>query len=362
MSFEDTIRRSIEEHVDRVDVPRLDVEAVRCRGERRRTLGAAAASLAVLAVVSGGVALGTSLDDGGGRAVQPTGLPSLDFDAGARAFYDDGAGELHLGGAAFDIGLVGNLDTSATSTPYGVVYFGDDQEVRLLGEDGTVTLLAEGPSDAVGFGPTVKYDAAEPLAAWLTRDGSGVVLTVYRLGEDAGLVGSTTVPCEGEECSRQRMAGIDSGRVFVRGPEDTQVFELADLDAAPIRLTAFVVADVRNRVMLGTGLCCGDQPLGPDWSVAEAEGVESLLTLDGQHQLAWSSTLSSTDDGPPLRLDVPIEGVEFLALDTDGTVLVAVLGNDGDRYFDCEPASGACTPIGRTGVRAGDPIFLGRDM
>ncbi len=82
----------------------------------------------------------------------------------------------------------------------------------------------------------------------------------------------------------------------------------------------------------------------------------------GGHQLAWSSTLSSTDDGAPIRLDVPIEGVEFVALDTDGTVLVAVLGNDGDRFFDCEPATGACTPIGRTGVRAGDPIFLGTDM
>ena len=63
----------------------------------------------------------------------------------------------------------------------------------------------------------MKYDATEPLVAWLTRDVSGVVLSVYRLGDDAGLVGTATVPCEGEECGRQRMAGIDSGHVFVRG-------------------------------------------------------------------------------------------------------------------------------------------------
>ncbi|MGZ5398627.1 MAG: hypothetical protein ACXWDM_01355 [Nocardioides sp.] len=362
MSFEDRIRSSIADHVDRVDVPLLDVQSVRRRGERRRALGTAATSLAVLAVVAGGVALGTSDGDDQGQVVQPTGLPALDFDAGARAFYDDGAGEMHLGGAVFDIGRVSNLDTSATTTPYGVVYFGDEQQVRLLGEDGTVTTLAEAPSDEVGFNPSVKYDAAEPLAAWLTRDSSGVVLTVYRLGADAGLVASTAVPCEGEECEKQRMAGIDSGKVFVRGSADTQVFDVADLSAAPVRLTALVVADVRNRVILGEGTCCEDQPLGPDWRLAPAEGPESLLTLDGAHEVYWSSTLRSTGGRDPIRLDVPVEGVEFVALDTDGTVLVAVLGGNGDLFFDCEPATGDCTRIGRTGVRAGDPIFLGTDM
>ncbi len=362
MSFEDTIRRSIEEHADLVQVPALDVEAVRRRGERRRALGVAAASLAVLAMVSGAVALGTSLVEDGGRAVQPAGLPPLDFDEGARAFYDDGTGEMHLGGAVFDLSVVSGMDTSASSTPFGVLYFGDDQAARLLTQDGAISTLATGPSDAVAFTPTVKYDATEPLVAWLTRDVSDVMLSVYRLGDDAGLVGTATVPCEGEECGRQRMAGIDGGHVFVRGTADTQVFDVADLAADPVALTGFVVADVRNRVMLGTGYCCGDQPLGPGWRVADAEGVESLLTLDGAHQLAWTSTLSSTDGGPPIRLDVPIDGVEFTALDTDGSVLVAVLGNDGDRFFDCEPATGDCVPIGRTGIRAGDPIFLGTDM
>ena len=129
------------------------MEAVRRRGERRRALGVAAASLAVLAMVSGAVALGTSLVEDGGRAVQPAGLPPLDFDEGARAFYDDGTGEMHLGGAVFDLSVVSGMDTSASSTPFGVLYFGDDQAVRLLTEDGTISTLADGSVGRGGVQP-----------------------------------------------------------------------------------------------------------------------------------------------------------------------------------------------------------------
>lgn len=363
MNLEDTLTRSLHDHLDGVVTPHVDVEAVRRSGERRRAATTATGLLGALALVVGGVAVATSGGDDP-RVLQPTGLPVMDFDQGLRAFYDDGAGELHLGGKSFPLSGVTDLDLSGAATPYGVVYFTPQQEARLVAEGGSIRRLVAAPRDPGVFQPRVKYDAVEPLAAWLTRDGSEVVLTVYRFGEDEGVVGTTTVPCEGSACESQQVAGIDSGKVFVRDPEQgTRVWDVADLDATPAWLSSFTVADVRNRVVLGEGLCCGDEPLGPEeWRFVQAQGVESLLTLDGAHELYWGSTLRSTDDGPPLRLDVPIEGVEFVALDTDGTILVGVLGNDGDRFFDCDQDSGECTPIGRTGLRAGDPIFLGNDM
>ena len=53
----------------------------------------------------------------------------------------------------FDIGNVPDLDTSASTTPYGLVFFGADQDVRLLRDDGSVTVLAAAPDDPRDFYP-----------------------------------------------------------------------------------------------------------------------------------------------------------------------------------------------------------------
>lgn len=80
MSFEDTITRSIEDHVDPVFVPPMDVAAVRRSGERRRAVTTAVASLGVLAVITGGFALATAGDGPSETRIQPAELPAMDFD------------------------------------------------------------------------------------------------------------------------------------------------------------------------------------------------------------------------------------------------------------------------------------------
>lgn len=159
------------------------------------------------------------------------------------------------------------------------------------------------------------------------------------------------------------VAGIDQGLQFVRRLDRDETLVFDDQGTLVATLDGFTVADVRNRVVLGQGTLPTGNPLGEGWRFVEAEGPESLLTFDGGHELFWSTTLRSTDGGTPLRLDVPARGTEFVALDSDGSVLVAVTaGTEPQRYFDCELPSGECTPIGTLDSTSGDPIFLGNDM
>ena len=65
-----------------------------------------------------------------------------------------------------------------------------------------------------------------------------------------------------------------------------------------------------------------------------------------------------------LKLDVPGRGTAFVAMDTDGSILVARSNYDGSprqTYYDCEVPSGACTEIGTTDFQSGDPMFIGVD-
>lgn len=363
MTLEDTLTRSLHDHLDPVVAPPVDLAAVRRAGERRRAATAAGGMLAVLALLSGGTAVATwpGPDDGTPR---PAELPAMDFGDGMRVFYDDGGGDLHIGGTQLPLGRANELDLSAAATPWGAVYVTPEQEVRIIEEDGTDRQLTAAPEDPGTFHPRVKYDAVDPLAAWLTREGDDVVLTVYRFGDEEGIVGTATVPCDGDACEWQQVAGVDHRKVFVREPRGgTQVFDVDDLAAAPVQLPSFTVADVRNYVILGEGVCCGDHPLGPQWRPAAAEGPESLLTFDGTHEVFWSSTLRSTDGSDPVELDVPeSDGVEFTAVDSDGSVMLAVMTSRGNTYYDCEPTTGECEQFARLGRGSGDPVFLGNDM
>jgi len=359
MSFEDTITRSIEEHVDRVDLPPVDVQSVRRRGRRRQAATTAAAGLGVLAVVAGGFALAAGGEGPSDTRIQPVELPAMDFDGGLRAYYDDIRGQIHLGGRVFELSDVPNLDTSSSATPHGVVYVVDG-EVRLLEEDGDVRVLSP-KEDGKAVSSTVKFDAVEPAVAWLSRSGDGVSLVVHEFrGPGDETQTWKDMPCDGRGCQQLSVAGIDHGMQFVRrlDRDETLVFDRGGRQVAT--LDGFRVADVRNRVVLGEGTLPTGEPLGEGWRFVEAEGPESLLTFDGAHELYWSSTLRSTEGGEPLVLDVPAKGLEFVNLDSDGSVLVAVApGAEPQRYFDCEVPSGTCTPIGTLDRTSGDPIFLG---
>jgi hypothetical protein len=127
------------------------------------------------------------------------------------------------------------------------------------------------------------------------------------------------------------------------------------------------LTDVRNKVMLVDGPVPTQVPAALDggWRFAKAAGIEALLTFDGAHQLYWSETLEPTTPGQgQLKLDVPGRGTVFVAMDSDGSILVARGNYDGSprqTYYDCEVPSGACTQIGTTDFQSGDPMFIGVD-
>lgn len=360
MNLEDTLTRSLHDHLDRVETPRVDIESVRRAGDRRRATTSAATGLAVLALVAGGVAL-TTVGGEEDRVVQPAGLPAMEFDQGLRAFYDEGSGLLHMGGARFEISQVASLDTRASATPGGVVWVDGEQAVRRLTEDGDVERLAPPVEDGLSIYANVKYDAVTGDVGWLVRDTDGVRLVVGSDGDQL----TVDVPCEGDACQMLALGGLDSGLVFVRRVDERQtlVLDRADPDGGWTTIDGFRVGDVRNQVVLGDGTLPSGGVLGDGWRFVEGEGVESLLTFDGAHELYWSSTLRSTDGGEPLRLDLPKHrGVEFVNLDSDGSVLVAVMTNNSTTYYDCDVSTRACEEFAQLGPAAGDPIFLGNDM
>jgi hypothetical protein len=362
MNLEDTLTRSLHDHLDPMSTPRVDLEAVRRAGERRRAATTAGELLAATALVVGGVALATASGDDD-RVVQPAGLPAMDFNQGARAWYDDARGELHLGGAAFDIGTVQGMDTQASATPWGVVWTEEDQSVRLLREDGSVEVLDLGVPDGRTVDGNVKFDVDQPRVGWLTRTGEGTTLTVRSL-EDSDTEVRVSVPCEGRQCQMLALGGIDHDRVLVRrlDADQTLVLDLTDPDAGWATIDGFRAADVRNRVVLGEGTPPDGTPLGPDWRFVRAQGPESLLTFDGAHELYWGDTLRATDGGKPLRLEVPLEGTQFVNLDSDGSVLVAVMTSERVVHHDCDTATAVCEEFDRVGPGSGDPVFLGNDM
>lgn len=363
MNLEDTLTRSLHDRLDPMATPRVDLEAVRRAGERRRAATTAGGLLAAMALVVGGTALATSVGDDP-RVVQPAGLPPMDFDRGARAWYDDARGELHLGGAAFDIGRVQGMDTQASATPWGVVWTEADQSVRVLREDGSVDVLGAGVPDGRTVYGNVKFDVDQPRVGWLTRTGEGTTLTVRSLaGSDTEI--RVPVPCEGRKCQMLALGGIDHDRVLVRrlDVEQTLVLDLTDPDAGWEIIDGFRAADVRNRVVLGEGTPPAGSSLGPGWRFVPAEGPESLLTFDGAHELYWSDTLRAIDGGKALRLEVPVEGTQFVNLDSDGSVLVAVMTSERVVYHDCDTTTAVCEEFDRVGGRSlGDPSFLGNDM
>ena len=363
MNIEQTITETIERHVDAVEAPRIDLAAVRRVGRRRARVrtGLVAACLALLV---GGGAYAVTVDRDGSHAeeIPPVDLPKMSFANGLQAWFNPDDNHVHMGGTEFDIGSVPSLDTSASTTPYGLVFFDEDQGVHLLRDDGSVRLLSEAPANPRSFYPTVKFDAEHPLAAWLTRGADGTGLTVYRFGADDGLVGEFPAPCD---CEVMAMAGVDQGLVFVRGDGATWMLDPADgTDAAWQQVASAEVADVRNRVLLVEGQAPENTSLPGEWRFAKAEGPESLLTFDGAHELYWSSTLRSTTPGePPLELDLPPgKGWEFVNMDSDGSVMVARATNSGQTWFDCDITTRECSEFDRSKIQSGDPGFIGNDM
>jgi len=360
VTIELIVVETLERKLADVPVPRVDVASVRRvgRGRRLARIGSsAAAALAALGAVTALVIGGSAEPD---RAADPAALPTLDFTAGLRGFYDQQTELTHLGGQSFDLGAVRDPATGAATTPYGLVFFGSDQSVRLLPADGRVRTLASSPARAGDFTPTVQYDPGRGLSAWLTRSADRVTLSVYEFGEGPRLIGSYPVPCVGTACASLEVAGLDQGIVFVRGDDGTRLIDpAAGPDAGWTDVTDGQVADVRNRVVLAADTDTDTLPpvlADAGWRLVLGQGLDSQLTLDGAHELAGAATLASTSvGGAPLALALPPgEAPPVVTLDSDGSVLVAQSEAGAEVYYDCRLA-GACVELARL---PGEPVFL----
>lgn len=358
MTIELIVVETLERKLADVPVPRVDVTSVRRAGRRHRLRRIGSAAAAVLIVIGAVTALlvGATRDD---PVAERADVPAMDFAPGLRGFYDPGEGKTLLGQQSFDLDAERGPGTGEAATPYGLVFFGPDQTVRLLPADGRVRTLAASPARRDAFLPTVKYDPSRGLVAWLTKGRGRVTLSVYEFGAGPRLLGSYPVPCSGEVCESLEVAGVDQGLVFVRGDSGSRFLDpAAGPEAGWTTLTDGWVTDVRNRVILSWQ----DEPGAPPsvladqgWRLAPAQRPDSLLTFDGAYELSGSTTLApTTPDAVALPLVLPAgEGSTRVGLDSDGSVLVARYEAGADVYWDC-PLGAPCLELTRLPAEAPD--------
>lgn len=347
--------------LDALDAPPGDLAAVvrsgRARRRRRRTavgVGVAAAVVAVGAVAAPGL-LGPGAPP---RATDFAAVGPLDLDEGLRAWADPGR-TLHIGGRELSARTYDFLDTDAAATPAGVVFF-DAGRPYLLTESGESTALVDGPvTYAEDFHPTAKADSTAARVAYATLGDGQATLTVRDLdaGED---VASTEIACGG--CGDLVIDALDDGVVFVRDGDGTRTWDSATGEWSDFAGPRTRVADVRNGVVLYDG----PAPTASGWELVKG-AIDAQLTFDGRHVLYWSTRLLPTGpDDSALILDVPgagKEGAAFVAIDTDGSVLVAIGARGPETsVYDCEVPSGSCTELATLEFQGGDPMFLGNDM
>ena len=356
------LRDQLTAHLDATTPPPPDLPAVLGRGRRirRRRTAVAASSLAVVAVAIGGLALST-------RSTAPE-LPTFPasgearVDGGLRAYAMPGRA-LHMAGRTFPDAALDYLDTDAVATPAGVVTYDAGLPV-LLQPSGNTVLLDRGPTDRPrDFHPTAKADAARPLVAYALIDNGRVTVKVYDLDQRTVLAAAET-PCR-QRCSDTVIDGLDSGTVFVRTREGTQVWDFRTDTWTRFAGPRTRVADVRNGVVLYDGPAPTSS--APGWRYV-AGAIDAQLTYDGEHVLYWTSVLKPTrPGGTTLRLaEGPKKmGPAWFTFDTDGSVLVAVYPSDsgGDfPVYDCPLSGAACDALEPLAPGAGDPMFMGDDM
>jgi len=357
---------TLERKLADVEVPRFEVTEVRRTGRRRLGARIGGSVVAVLVAISAVSALAFGTGEQPDRAAVPDTLAPIYFGDGLRAVYNPNTRLVHLGTQIFPLGDVRDLETSASVTPFGLVFFGPDQSMRLLPEDGRVRTMLAGPARPDAFSPSVKYDAARGIVAWLTKGNDQVSLSVYEFGARPRLLGSYPVPCSGDECQSLSVAGVDQALVFVRGANGTRAID--PLIGQVAEWTPVIdggVTDVRNRVILSDEGEVGQLPAGfveEGWRIVAAQGPESQLTFDGGLELSTSTTLAPTAvGGVPVSLGIPpAEGEVFLNLDSDGSILVARAEADTDVFWDCQ-VTGECLELGRLEGAKGDPVFIGSD-
>lgn len=375
MSVETQLAEVIEERVGKAPLPVPDLDRVRKHGSRlrnrhkRRRVGMAAT---VGVAACGAVVLTQTVMrvDDFNPAPEPqrfAAVGPLDFSEGARAFASpDPDGRISLGGRYFPRKHMTYLDTSATATPYGLVFFDRAGQAHLLGENGKDTVLAPAPTVVVpGLYPSSKADARLPLVAFTQARPDGVAV-VLRDMESGRTIATRLVQCTGGDCTDVTVEAVDHGLVFVRTSTGTFVWDPEADDAdqwTSLGEGEFRVADARNGRILWSYAPPSPAPNSPvaDWAFTKGK-IDAELSLDGNHVLYWGPRLKpTTPEGTPIVLDV--EGAIWFTFDTDGSVLAAANGRDMTGvFYDCVIPSGSCEHIGTVSTTSGDPVFIGSDM
>jgi hypothetical protein len=357
------LRETIQRHLEAVDIPPAPLGPVVLKGRRRRNrrrravIGASVTAVVAAAAATGAALVGSDDEGRGLDTSQYASVGALDFSHGARAYANPGL-ELHLAGQTFPYGDLEYLDTDAVATSYGMVFF-DDGRPMLLGTDGDVRALVDGPlDDPDGFRPTAKADSVNPWVAYATRRGITITVTVHDLAANRD-VASTTIDCPG--CTDFAIDAFDDGVAYVRIDQLTRAWDSVTGQGKTVYDGGGRVVDVRGGVMLYDGKPPADLGL-----TRVKAPVDATLTFDGRYVLDWSSRLRSTDGSPDLVLaQGPTKKgpLGFWAIDSDGSVLVARPDGKYPNYlvYDCEVASGACEELGPLVTRSGDPEFIGVD-
>ena len=370
MSLQEQLTRTISEHASTAAVPGPDLAAAVRRGRglrtRRRTRTLVATGLTCVLVVGGALALARSSDSTGPASEELVPVGQLDYSSGLRAFASpDENGRLWLGGRSFSKRDMGFLDTDATATPYGMVFFDHEDRARLLAQDGTYKTLAPAPPRREGSALSAKADARLPLVAFTQPSDEGVAVVLYDL-KSGHAVDTMDLPCTGKPCEDIRVDGLDRGLVFVRTGDGTFVWDhsaAGDRRWTMLGEGTFRVADARNGRVLWSGAVPTPSAVSPvaDWHFTRGE-IDAELSFDGRHVLYWSTKLEPVDKGGrAIRLRV--KNAAWFTFDTDGSVLAATTGSDQrSTVYDCQLPSGVCERIGSVTTRSGDPMFIGNDM
>ena len=140
------LRVAISAEVESVAPPVPDLGAVHRRVKRRRPRQVGVGVLVAASLAVGGFALARQTPDVVDRS-QRYGFSDsgpLDLTQGARAYAADGK-TLHVGGRTYAWPSSVGLDTEAAATAYGLVFPGDRGIPQLLGADGDVVALDDGP-------------------------------------------------------------------------------------------------------------------------------------------------------------------------------------------------------------------------
>ncbi len=383
MNLQDQLTGTIIEHVtaraQSVPDPQVVVRRGRAIRRRRKFLGWAVPAAAV--AILGAVAMGTArteqqapgLDVPRPETFAPVGM--LDYSHGLRAFASpDADGMVSIGGRSFPVRAKGYLDTDATATAFGLVFFDRAGQPHLLAQSGTDQVLAPIPT-RVGRDVrlSAKADARRPLVAFTQPSAHGVSVQLASLVTRRSL-DSIEVACAGSACKDVRIEAVDHGLVFVRTQGGTFVWDPKSTDAARWTLLgkgAFRVADARNGRVLWSftpPTPASDSPVA-DWHFTQG-AIDAQLSYDGRHILDWSPTLKPTEPGSHvIRLE--LKNAAWFTFDTDGSVLAATRVDrstaaenqkSSSTIFDCGLSSGACERIGSVSTKSGDPIFIGNDM